>query len=542
MKLPLLTLLLICHFPTLHSQITLEHTYTSSINGRIKLSMAGELYYRIYSQPSKPNSTFIDFHDGNHQFVKTQEIFLPPPVVPGSPFVNGLSSLFFDNDPGVEGIVRWTDSATFITRYSSFDDDSFLQGPTMALIPLQVVLSTGDKKMIASDTIYAIPSFVKEHTFPDGITQINHYNFESLGSKYYQLDPNGDLILSNPDYSQFAKFQTNLAAIHPTLWVVNMLGQYRINGDDKVEWLATNYKDNATTWRMFSDEELLSQITVPSSTVLFGTALTTSLAPAITEPKLFVSNSSFGPKKTYLFDLLSGNLEAEKDTALGFVITDKGKLVFFKLSQYKNATSFPIYDSDFSLWTTFPKAADSCLVFFPTEAVFDQNAFNKEIAVTYQFPGITNRRKMQVIRDNGDLLLNVDSCTAIPVLSRIPGLANKLLVNYYPTTSNALGCQVYSLPSFTSDTDEPSSGPPTLQFAVFPNPFSTELKLDLKGISAEKVQIALYNETGQCVMRLTTLTAGDVHAIPIQKDLPPGLYWIRLDAGSEYGWQKVVKI
>lgn len=177
MKLPLLCLLLICQFPMLHSQISLEHTYTSSINGRIKLSLAGELYYRIYAQPTEPNSTFVDFHDGNHQFVKTLEIILPPPMVPGSPFVTGLSAVFFDNDPGVEGIVSWTDSATFITRYRCFDDNGLLQGPTMALIPTQVTLSTGDKKMMVRDTIYAIPGFAKEHAFPDGITLINHYNF-----------------------------------------------------------------------------------------------------------------------------------------------------------------------------------------------------------------------------------------------------------------------------------------------------------------------------------------------------------------------------
>ena len=78
----------------------------------------------------------------------------------------------------------------------------------------------------------------------------------------------------------------------------------------------------------------------------------------------------------------------------------------------------------------------------------------------------------------------------------------------------------------------------------YPNPFSTSTTIEYELSKRGKAEIKIYNQTGQLIEQVVQedCQKGKNKFIWLAKDAPPGIYFIRLQAGNEITAKKIIKL
>jgi hypothetical protein len=112
---------------------------------------------------------------------------------------------------------------------------------------------------------------------------------------------------------------------------------------------------------------------------------------------------------------------------------------------------------------------------------------------------------------------------------------------YTVSITRSIGCPVVETVTVRSATnlDEPPSGFTTLK--VYPNPNKGQFWLNVAGESAENLDVTVFNTIGQIVhYEQIGFGLGQRHHGLALQQLPAGLYTLRVQAGRQLAWQKVV--
>jgi hypothetical protein len=73
----------------------------------------------------------------------------------------------------------------------------------------------------------------------------------------------------------------------------------------------------------------------------------------------------------------------------------------------------------------------------------------------------------------------------------------------------------------------------TLQAVLFPNPNDGKFKVKLTGVPAEKIELAVFDNTGKVVKKQTILNFTGDHTEMLQLKLVSGVYTLHIDSGTE---------
>lgn len=475
------------------------------------------------------------FYDGAHQLLNTVTLALP--VAPGPDdiviFLEG-STDFFDNDPGVEMVLR-------IDRFSGFDDflimddDGTLLFSNQAARPRLYQLSNGDHKVAIVDTIRSLPSFAVEHVFPAsfGGTQLGH--LEQFGSKYYQLSTTG-LVLFNPDYTVFRTFSVSVPVNASGATPVELLGQYNLNGNDAIEWkMVTKTGSNLHESRIFSDTTQLSYHSINVSVLnLENYTLSATAGSGLSSPKSVLRNFSNGFMS--VANALNGVVEFEGAQRWRFGDSFGDGIKYYQSGPPSGTDSISVLNTDYTLWTRLKWDPNNTRVLGAYAGIFDTDPATKEILV--ERDDLANRRAF--LFSEGDTpffsfpLLN--QCRNI-ALSRVVNAPNKLIMSGINKTN------VFALPS-----NGPVSGlarppqMPSLSVTVQPNPFVGSPMVDLSGITTPTATLLVMDNMGRVAVDGHQVTAGGLHAVEGLERVPAGMYWLRItDETGHYGWTKIIK-
>lgn len=99
------------------------------------------------------------------------------------------------------------------------------------------------------------------------------------------------------------------------------------------------------------------------------------------------------------------------------------------------------------------------------------------------------------------------------------------------------GCAFIYIPSQTRATGINSF--PEGSVKVYPNPFSTEIKVDLTGLGAEPVTIKIYDAIGSLIKQLDTIDPST--SISLGEENPKGVYVVQVKQGDKEDILRVVK-
>lgn len=517
----------------LEAQLTLEHTYPNHpISNRTDVPGAGERYYRSYKILSS-NTAYIEWFDGAHEPAGTVAYDLLPTIDLFIPL--NFTANFFDNDPGIEFRLTQRDSVSGLIYYSIFDDDGSPLTGFFRFPPQLVTLGDGaTKKMIVADTVYKVPELTVEQILPSGGRSVRPVRLEDFGDKYWWFEPDGTLRLYNANYTPFAAYATGYASTGCSSIGLDIFGQYKINGDPAVEWMA--YFNCADTFvlRYFSGSALLSEYKTTGTGNSTATTLLPTTFPDLNTAKGFVSYLNGAT----VVDAATGLPEHNYNASWTFRSNDGAGLKYVPVSIPAGQTAIPVFDAGHTLWASFPKP-DSATVssLEPGTTFFDNDPSDKELFGRFAFPNFVN--SMRVVREDGSIYFQLDSFSSA-IVSKLPGLQNKLIINSFGAFKPAQ-CRVYSLPSSTPSEVNAPAGPPSLHFGVFPNPTASEITLDLRGLICSGVRLEIYDAKGQLVARQDDVPSGDLRALPGCAQWKSGMYWIKIACNAGYGWQAVVK-
>jgi hypothetical protein len=102
-------------------------------------------------------------------------------------------------------------------------------------------------------------------------------------------------------------------------------------------------------------------------------------------------------------------------------------------------------------------------------------------------------------------------------------------------------------PLMTFQTDCASSvlsvGGKPVQYAVYPNPFADRAQLELQLPAGTEVGLSLFSIAGQEVWRQEMDLGSGAHQITVDpaRELPSGIYFLRLRVGEQHSTLKLVK-
>ena len=108
------------------------------------------------------------------------------------------------------------------------------------------------------------------------------------------------------------------------------------------------------------------------------------------------------------------------------------------------------------------------------------------------------------------------------------------------TVSNSCGAATLQQ-AFTVATVDAAEPDWLSQFRVYPNPNAGRFTVEMHGTGYEEVEFALFNVIGQMVHReVADFGTGDLNQILDCTGLPAALYTLRISAGTQYTFVKIV--
>ncbi|MCC6280230.1 MAG: T9SS type A sorting domain-containing protein [Saprospiraceae bacterium] len=517
------------------SQITLEHIYPYNNVSRVLIPGIGERYYALTSDSNTGTGT-IRWFNGNHQLIDST-VFNMPSGITNVSLVH-LSADFFDDDPGIECMIRWI-NATFNPINRVLDDDGMILSEDYNGLPSFFTTGNG-KKMQIGHKIYHIPGFFLEVEL-QGSTGGNIL-IENEGRKFWYLQFfEGNIVLLNEDYSPYLTFPAVVDIPTGCPYNIAFYGKYQVNGDDNIEW-SYNYRcPGGIVLRHFSNADSLFEYNESVSGSAFATTLTPLMHPGLDGAKSFIYHSSGGSTDSIqVYDIVSGVKEHVFTGRWNYSTSDQSGIKYYQSPVEAAATTVSVLNPDYGAWASFTKYEGLSLdVHGVSESIFDNDENTKEIFGRYLIGSVFRH---SIWRSNGTILTEIDNNMNSSLISRLEGLPNKLIflspsVSVPPITET----HIYSLPSSTpvSTTEKQTLKP--LSFTVFPNPFSGAIRVDFSNIEGQVESIEVYDLTGRNMYRQVISQYRQVWELADAVSWPQGIYFVQIRSGQQVGVQKVVR-
>lgn len=524
-------------------QIVLEHSYNDFTTRRTLIGGLGARYRTTQAILTPSDTNFvINWYTDDHQ--PDGQSVLPPST--GAYFFTYLDAQvdFFDDDPGIEVVYRENTSSG--NRIRIADDDGgvlFHRALNGAPFPVLLRSTTGARKMLFRDTVYAIPGFAVEHVFPPNFDGVKIVNFRDGAKRYYYANDQGDITLVHADdYSVDGPYLSGLNASCPT--AVYPFDYELLNDDPVLEWGVFDYC-NQHPARVLSGQNILFDFEPQDAAdYALGPILSPQNFPGLSDHKVLVyrnQNSTFS-SSLLLFDLNTGQLEHSFDSWYWrWENAEVSGLKYYNYKSENNPASFSLLNPDYSLWKSIPKPAgvSSTLDVF-SETLFDNTATMVEGLLTIAEPA--GNYTIQVMREDGMLLFERPA-GSFAVISRIPGTANKLVVYDIGNSNPAQDVvEVYSLPSSTPAVavNEPAATRRRLSLSAAPNPASDQLRLDLSALRGAAATVTVFDMLGRTVYR-NTLPATEATFRLETTGWAGGIYSILVQSRAGQGTCKALK-
>jgi Secretion system C-terminal sorting domain len=517
----------------LSAQLALEHTYNFKLR-RLNVEGLGAVYVRDLYKNSA-GSYVAEFYSSQHQLLQSTILNIANPnmsfVEVTAPSVN-----LFDTDARIEFFV----SGLYQSGGKLYNDGGEQLSPVEFTSSWKfITLIDGSKKIINQNKIYSVPSLLVEHEFPQ-YTGVDFIRLEQAGDKYYYLSQTTTdfkLVLVNSDYTPYKTLSSGIVpeSSFSSSGAFN-LSQYKINGDDAIEWnFSYKVNSNPFTHRIYSDENVLinyNQTPLGDISTLYP-----SSNMGVASTKLINLKTLNSPYFLKVIDVQSGLTEFTKNGvwAFGDTYADENS---FKYWQYRpdsaNMATLPIINADYSSWGEFTwNSADDRLE-SPLASIYDNDATDMEFLV-FRPSGTIFLGYYLFYDQNGNELFKSEE-TGTYVISRMADSPNKFM------TWNGTKTLIYSLPSSGPTSLKNPTLEPTLLVKAFPNPFTDILSIDLTDYKGTKGQISLYDVFGKLIKYYPDLDFYNIQSLEITQKLPSGIYWLKVvDVNGAYGWTKVVK-
>lgn len=525
------TLLFVISSLYLSAQPTLEHTYPFEAY-RHQIS-GTERYVRLPYLDTGVWKTEV--YDAAHQLLLTIPVALPE-TEQDVKFIEG-STDFFDNDPGIEIVIEHEPEGGNRT-YTVFDDNgSPLSNNFEYFKPDLFKLSNGQRKMVVADSVFAIPGFNKDYVFPAGEQFVRLANLEQLGDKYYSLNSSG-LVLYNLDYTVFKTIPVGVNTA-TNIYTPSVLGQYKVNGDDAIEFGLFSFENNQMVSRFYSEGTLLSENTLAAGLFnAFQTGIVPADWPGLNTAKSVLLKSNTTNPKIKVTNMLDGAVEFERDGEWRYGNSIGEGIKYWTAFPIISATdtTISVYNGDYSLWAKRAWNPSDYRLQGAFAGIFDTDPATKELLVE-RASGASS--SFLIYGETGAATFTSAQCFFCRrgVLSRVVNAPNKFMAI---GTNKTL---VYNLPSNGPISSTVGHILPTLSIKALPNPFVDQVQLDLSQISAnDKIDIFVFNSYGGMVHQTHQIQAGTTYTLGGMSNMPSGIYWVRVESeNGTYGWTKIVK-
>lgn len=446
-------------FPILsYAQLTLENEYDFEIH-RTDFPLAGEKYWQV-----DYTSDQLQLFNSDHTPWKT--INLPRPNGTGIPIVWDVSEDHINSNSAIEVTYTFTAMVNGLsgTEMRIVDEnDSLLLQLDSCNYPVVSILDGLPNKILAytyapikQTIVYEYSTLNAQHSFPGGL--VERISFPTHGEKYFipkKTDKEVDLF--NADFSPWKTVELPLLATE-TFFSIQNISEDLINTNSNIEITYTHSKQSSSGFEasVCDDDGLL----VHTFTNAHGVQL--SKGYGLTQ-KFIVLVVKTGVDKE-IYSLPGLNLEhSYQGPILRSYLQQDGEK-YSIVNQSNN--SIDMYNADHSFW----KSID--LVLSPTEQlqqVFDVSQkkidTNQSVEVIYNFGLMGTFYTFSRIADENQNILLTDSAFVI-TLDEKKGVPNKVF---------AYG-DVYGTSSISTGVERVKK---SVEIAIFPNPVSEILKIDL---------------------------------------------------------------
>lgn len=510
---------------TASAQLNLEHTYPSAGAFRMIHPTYGTVY--AYTSINSVARTY-HFFDSLHQNIQTTTAAVPDTLPSASSTL--FSSDLFDNDPGIEVLVFWGSPAGSPHYGFVYDEDGQVMNanPIYSNSPVFVNrphrFDDGTWQLQVNNLIYDLQTYELLHDITDYATMPFGYKSVDLDRKYCYLNNNGQFVALNQDFSVF-QMSDPLVDISCDP-VMDVMEQKVINPNDELEWVVSEFCTGANEINVYSGSTLVFNYQ-PNGTINIPIKLLPQFASGIDAPKLLVNN--LGIDTTRVFNLLTGAEEWKIENRYIYRIFEPNMAYFVRSPLDVNEIYHTVYGMDYQAAASFYKTpGQSAIVMDVSNQTFDDDPTTYEMMYRYT----TAPFYSEIVRENTAILATLDSVSN-PLISRIPGFANKLIAR---TSGANAWSKVYSLPIGTVGTWVPDLAFPLL---LWPNPVSDHLFIDPQTFPANKANVRIFDPLGRTVWQqyVSSTEVLDVNT----QDWPAGLYVVQVVSAGKTTSRTVVK-
>lgn len=484
-----------------YSQIDLEHSYAEGYIYRTSLEISGEKYF--YNVRNDMNAQCV-IYNADHSLWKTIDLPVPEDAVINLITISHISETKINPDNNVEvsysfqGILDGINIAESRIVNENGSVLFSVEGANISVYSIEglpnKIISFNSGLNISE--VYSLPELILENEYAGRIHRIN---LENSGEKYYFINEEETTMdLYNTDHTFWKTIDLTImpeATVNGNVHI----SENRINTDDLLEVIYRTMETNDgiftfTTYVINEDGEVLL-------TVEDGWFHTLNEEEGL-DDKLLVHQ--VGPIHSNVYTLPGLNLEHTYN-----VMTQRVKLESFG-EKYFNSDpadgNVQLYNADHTPWMSIDPAPGTSIenLMHLSESKIDPN---DQIEIIYSsYNEDEGQSEGYVTNQNGEILLAVPDDEIFPTvtntilyLSEIPGLQNKLIVDYYEPSLYI--SSVYSLPSWTLGFDEAILKE---NISIFPNPSTGYITIDMEEKLPEN--IAIYAIDGKLITEINNLT------------------------------------
>ena len=197
-----------------------------------------------------------------------------------------------------------------------------------------------------------------------------------------------------------------------------------------------------------------------------------------------------------------------------------------------NDNQFEFYNEDYSFYKsvtlTPPEGCEAYTLLNLSDKLFNNDELLEFTCIFYDTVNGTGSY-MKLINENGTELFDFGNVASFGLLMKTKNNDVKFLVDYYVNYPTETETKVYSLPGSLT-TVQPISAV-SEQILPYPNPASSHIYLKYSIGQTEKVDLQIYNSSGQLID--TKKIGGAFDKIKLNvSNYKPGLYYYRYNASS----------
>jgi Secretion system C-terminal sorting domain len=521
-----------------YTQVTLEATYPTTDLHRVNWAFGGEKYW--YSNDSLKE---IKVFTAQHQLLKTirypsvlntQIRLLQNEQAVTQTTVNGdnlLEIIWFFKDTLTKKeqmkIINEQDSVLFI--FDGVSDN--VQLSEIEGLPSKLFVSINDLGLDTYITkVYALPSLNLENIYFNAY-RLHRKKFGYAGEKYFYKDTiNEKIQIYNANHS----FWKSIKPIFLTGLTFDNNDEFTdaddnvVNSDSLVEvmfnYMSRGSRDWAITWQngnaIFKSKRIGFRIDHQEG-------LKDRLLGGDED-----SNGDFyykfydfsNPVTPFLASTYSiSRMRSKKYNEVIYTYLGSNQMIlYYNNKQNQKSIYLPIIGTDY----VFPYFS------FP---IINDSLINKDSLLETIYLTTNNKRTVfttRIANDTGFVYKTIEN-TKFFSISQVKGLPDKLFTN--TGNDNPFDTKIWRFGNTTSIKE----GPSVLDVKIYPNPFSNDLTIDVKGNKIFPIYMRLMNVLGEVMYETKTNEERVYLSMP---HLSKGLYFLEVLSGNQRSVSKVVKV